>query len=413
MTWRTGRRLALVGAAGTLGASALVLSGIGSQLASSVATLGRLQPGALGAALAFSVLSALLSGVVWWRLLQRLGHMVEYRAALSAALSAGLAGYVVNIAGPALGSALSLRRHGVGPGRAVLLTLIANALGFLGILAWAPLGLLLLAGARMDTALPLLGHYGPVAVDGAVAALAAVMLLALRVLAAAAGSGHRLARLSRGRLGGGDRGAWPAPRYAQLLAIVPYSALAWVTGALALYVVLAAMSPGASLSLGAVAGSAVVAAVLGSLAFFAPEGVGVKDGVLVAMLVHATGLPLPTCVAGALAVRALDPVTKLGLLGAVAATAHMARARRLAGAVPSLLHGLPRLRTRAALLSAGVLVLWMVPSGAGALAHAGRERLADHDARSAAVTPAALADHQPMLADVGARAVFRAGTPHP
>lgn len=316
----------------------------------------------------------------------------------------------MNVAGPAVGSALSLRRHGVGPGRAVLVTLIANALGFLGILVWVPLGLLLLSGAGIDTTLPLLGRFGPPAVEAAVAALVVAMLVVLRILASAAGSGHRMARFLLGRRDDGEQCAFSAPRYRQLLAIVPYNAAGWVMGALALYVVLEAMSPGAAISLDAVVGAAVLAATLGSLAFFAPEGVGVKDGALVALLTHATGLPPPTCVAAALAMRALDPVTKLGLLCALGAAPTAAHVRRLADVVPRLMRGravAPRLRTRVALLSAGLLALVMVPSGAGALAHAEREVFADHDERAAVVAQAAAVAHGHSAV------VFREGAPRP
>ena len=54
-----------------------------------------------------------------------------------------------------------LKRHGICATRAVLLTVIGNALGFSGVLIWAPVGLLLLSQTGMDRTLPLLGHYVP------------------------------------------------------------------------------------------------------------------------------------------------------------------------------------------------------------------------------------------------------------
>jgi uncharacterized membrane protein YbhN (UPF0104 family) len=287
-----------------------------------IVVLGQSRPSTISTALGLSTLSALLSGAVWWRLLLRLGYRTPLRSALAAYLNAGLAGYVVNIAGPALGSALSLRRHGVSPGRAVLLTLLANALGFCGILVWAPVGLLLLSRTGMDGALPILGRHGPLAAAVILAALVGAMLLVLRALATAAGSRNRLARLLLGRARTTEEGEPAVLRCRQMLALVPCSALSWVVGACALYVVVVAMNHGATIPLGTVVGAAVLAAALGSLAFFAPEGVGVKDGVLVALLTHATSLPMTTCMAAALAVRALDPVTKLSLLGVLALRAY-------------------------------------------------------------------------------------------
>ncbi|HWE64938.1 MAG TPA: lysylphosphatidylglycerol synthase transmembrane domain-containing protein [Chloroflexota bacterium] len=417
------RRLSIIGLLMGLAAIALALSGTAAQLVTMLAALGRLRPGTIGAALALSVLSALLSGVVWWRLLLRLGHRMPFRAALAAYLNAGLAGYVVNIAGPAVGCALSLRRHGVSPGRAILLTLIANVLGFFGILVWAPVGLLLLSRGGMDTALPILGRYGPAAADGILAALVVAMLLALHVLAAAAGSGHRMARvLFRGGRTA-DEGDFPAPRYRQLLALVPYSALSWVVGALALYVVLAAMSHNATVPLVTVVGAAVIAAALGSLAFFAPEGVGVKDGALVALLTHATGLPLTTALAAALAVRALDPVTKLGLLGVLVVTANEAPARLLAGVASRLPHGkaaaLPQRmrvatgRRRVALMGAGVLTLVAVLSGYGAFVHADQDLVSAPELRHAAPGHAVSSNHRPARVDAAVVAVLRTNPDRP
>ncbi|MGH2346530.1 MAG: hypothetical protein ACRDG4_14990, partial [Chloroflexota bacterium] len=95
---------------------------------------------------------------------------------------------------------------------------------------------------------------------------------------------------------------------------VPWSGMSWLAGALALYAVLGALAPDRSLNLGDVVGSAALAAMLGSLAFFVPSGIGVRDGVLIALLVHSTGLSFATCTEAAIALRVMDPVTKLGML---------------------------------------------------------------------------------------------------
>jgi hypothetical protein len=216
---------------------------------------------------------------------------------------------------------VSLRRHGICPGRAVLLTLIANALGFCGVLVWAPLGILLLARSGMSGAIPVVGRHGTTAEVVALLGLWIAMLAALSALASASGSGNRLARRLLGRVPRIE-GVPVAMRPRHLLALIPWSAASWLAGAGALYVVLAALNPGRDVNVGDVVGSAVLAAALGSLAFFVPEGVGVGDGALVALLAHATGLPVAQCAAAAIAARALDPVTKLGMLVALAGAAN-------------------------------------------------------------------------------------------
>jgi uncharacterized membrane protein YbhN (UPF0104 family) len=377
-------RLAFLSALAVLSASALAVSGAGQQAAQMIAVLGGLGPSTIGMALVLSTLSALLSGMVWWRLLRRLGYLTPFRTALTAYLSAGLAGYVVNIAGPALGSAMILRRHGVTPGRATLLTLIANALGFSGILVWAPVGLLLLSRPGMAGVLPLLGQLAVPAIAVILAVLAVAMFLVIHALTTVAGSRNRLARLLLGHARTTEDGMPSALRSRQVFALVPYSALSWVVGAGALYVVLLALNHGAPIDLGTVIGAAVLAAALGSLAFFAPEGVGVKDGALVVLLARATGLPITTLVAATLAVRALDPVTKLSLLGVLALTANRAVARLSVGAATWLRRGSIRgwlrvglaapVKRGAVLLAARQLASIVAMAGHRGVAHA------DHDA---------------------------------
>jgi glycosyltransferase 2 family protein len=312
------RRLVTFGALAVLVAGALCVSGRGAEAVSMLAALGGVQPSTIGVALALSTLAALLSGMLWYGLIRRLGYHVSYQTALQAYLSAGLAGYVVIAVGPALGSAVSLRRHGVSPSRAALLAVIANVLGFCGVLVWTPVGLLLLTRAELDRTLPIVGRQGPLAAVLLVAVLVAAMLLVLQALTSAAGSENQLARRLLGRGPAAADAQHVVMRWRQVLALVPWSAASWMTGTLALYVVLATMNPGTSVSPGAVVGSAVLAAVLGSLAFFVPKGLGVSDSILVALLAQSTGLSPTTCVAAALAMRLLDPLTKLSLLGVLA-----------------------------------------------------------------------------------------------
>jgi len=308
-------RATLIGLACLLVALIAARSGMASGLARALADLGRLRPEAIGLALAFGVLSTLINGAVWTRLLCRLGHNVPTRVGVAAFVSAGLAGYLVSAAGPALGCAVSLRKHGICPSRAVLLSLMANALGFCGVLVWAPIGLLLLSATGMDATLPLLGRYGPTMAAGALVGLGIAMVVVLHALANAHGAGSALARRFLGRH---VQPAATTPvrpvRTRHLLALVPLTAGAWLSGTLALYVILGALNPSTSISLGTVIGAAALATTLGSLAFFVPDGMGVRDGVLVALLAHSGGIPLASCTAAAIMVRALDPLTKLGIL---------------------------------------------------------------------------------------------------
>jgi Lysylphosphatidylglycerol synthase TM region len=335
MRWRRMQRAAVIGAMAVLMLGALYRSGAAGQTGTMLGTLRQLQPETIAMAVSLSVLGIVLSGVEWWKLIGQLGYRVAYRSALTAYLSAGLAGYVVNAVGPAIGSAIVLRRHGVSPGRAAVLTIIANALGFCGILVWAPIGILLLSRTGIDRTLPVIGRYGPLAAALVLLAAAAVMVLVLRALCSIAGSRHRLARRLLGSLpsDGDDQPVTLCSR--TVLSLVSWSAGSWVAGVGALYVVLAALSPGVPITPGDVVGSAALAATLGSLAFFVPEGLGVSDGALIVLLTDATGLPTTTCIAAALAMRALDPITKLGLLGLLALSAHPAVARFLAHTIPS------------------------------------------------------------------------------
>lgn len=277
-----------------------------------------IDPAFLLLALAFTLFSQGISGAIWARLLLRLGHRVSPRVGHSAFLTAGLGGYVVNGAGPAVGCAMILKRHGICPTRAVLLSVMGNALGFSGVLVWAPLGLLLLSRTGMDRALPLLGHYGPLAALLALLALAVAMIVVLHALAAAPRAGNAIARRLLGARWAEQLAASTAPsvhlRAGTLMSLVPWAAAAWLANTLSLYVLVHSLDPGAHAHLGDVVGSAALASTLGSLAFFVPDGVGVRDGALVALLSHSTGLPIATCAAAALLIRAFDPVCKLSLL---------------------------------------------------------------------------------------------------
>jgi hypothetical protein len=196
--------------------------------------------------------------------------------------------------------------------------MLANALGFCGVLIWTPVGLILLSRTGMESALPIVSQHGTATAIVVVVLMAVGMVVVLQALTSATRSHTRLAKLLLGSSHTTDESGAGMVRLKHMSSLVAYSALSWIVGALALYVVLCGLATGSAINLGDVVGAAALAAALGSLAVFAPEGVGVKDGVLVALLTHATGLSLADCVAAAVAVRALDPLTKLVLLFLVA-----------------------------------------------------------------------------------------------
>ena len=308
--------LLLVGVGGAL--FVLCTSPAFAEVRDASRVLHDIDPPFLLLALAFTLLAQGISGAIWARLLLRLGHRVSPRVGHSAFLSAGLGGHFVNGAGSAVGCAMILKRHGICPTRAVLLSVMGNALGFSGVLVWAPVGLILLSQTGMDRALPLLGHYGPLAALLSFLALAAAMLVVLRALAAAPRAGNALARRLLGARWAEQLAASTAPavqlRASTLLGLVPWAAGAWLANTLSLYVLVFALDAGAHAQLGAVVGSAALATTLGSLAFFVPDGMGVRDGALVALLSHSMGVPVATCAAATLLIRAYDPVCKLSLL---------------------------------------------------------------------------------------------------
>lgn len=321
----TVRRTALGIIAGGSAVLALVVSGMPGQLFQAVGALGRLRPDAVMLALALTVIAMLINGSIWSWLIMRMGFQVPRRLGLTAFLGAGLAGLLVNAAGPAVGCAMSVRRHGICPARAVLLAMLGNALGFCGVLIWAPVGLVLLAREGMDSALPLLGQHSHTVVAVALFGLSVAMLAVLQALTLAPGLSNGLGRRLLGRHTEAVSGM--PLRFRHLLALIPWAAGAWFVTTLSLYVFLNAVSPDADLNLGDVIGSAALAGTLGSLAFFVPDGMGVRDGALVALLSHSTGIPVAQCTAAAIAMRALDPVSKVGMLALLTISADLTAPR--------------------------------------------------------------------------------------
>jgi hypothetical protein len=222
------------------------------------------------------------------------------------------------VAGPAIGGAMVLRRHGIGPRRAVFATLLANILGFGGVLVWTPLGMAELLRGGTGIQLPPSAGRWPIAVAGVVALTLIAGWVSLRWPGGRRRSVRRLLeRHTALGLGG--------LRVRTLLALLPWAVVAWLVGALALYTLLAGESLHGPINPVEVIGAAALATTFGSLAFFVPAGIGIRDGAMITLLIHGAGLSLATCAGAVLAIRAIDLLTKAGVLLALRVTAWQER----------------------------------------------------------------------------------------
>jgi uncharacterized membrane protein YbhN (UPF0104 family) len=272
--------------------------------------LRSIDPRFLAAAVALDLISLLVNGTLWRRLLRCMGYQVPLRLSLSAYLSSGIAEYLANAAGAVVGTAVILGQRGIRPGRIVLITLLADALGFCGLLVWAPLGLLLFIRADLAIPLPVIGRHGVIALMILTGGLIVAMLVALRALALAPRARNALTK----RLLGGTRVSGQPVPMRGLLSLIPWSAAGWLGSSLAFFVVLIGLHPAVAHRPIMVIGSLALAAILGNLAFFVPAGLGVRDGILITLLVHTAGVPVASAAITVVAMRALDPITKVGLL---------------------------------------------------------------------------------------------------
>jgi glycosyltransferase 2 family protein len=310
------------------GVLAMALHSIGWSLALR-ATL-RVGPAALAPALALTVLSMLISGVVWTRVLGCLGHRATITVGITLYAGTGLAAYLGSGAGAAGESIVLLRRRGVCAGRAVLLLALASLVGFLGSIVWAPCGMVLLAAPTALHALPALGTHGPllVLIATVVCGVGGLVVLLLLTLSPRLSTRWRLARLVLDPSGPPLRLSLPP-----LLALIPVAAIAWVVGAVPLWLLVRAAAPSAALSLPEAIGVQSVAAVIGSVTFFLPNGLGARDGAILGLLVAIAGVPLPAAAAAAVLVRLSDPVAKALILLALAG---LRRVPPLSPALPTL-----------------------------------------------------------------------------
>lgn len=272
--------------------------------------LRHIDPRFLAAAVVLDVISLLINGAFWTRLLRAMRHPVPAHVGLAAYLSAGLAEYLANAAGAMVGTAVILRGRGIRPGRIVLIVLLADVLGLCGILVWTPLSVLLFVRGDIRIPLPVIGGRGVVAMIALVFGLSVGMLVALRALALAPSARNALARrlLGRTRVGG-----QPVPMPG-LLRLIPLSALSWLCAALTFFVMLIGLHPAVAHKPITVIGVLALATTLGNLAFFVPAGIGVRDGLYITLLVGVAGVPMAAAALCVVAMRALDPVAKVGLL---------------------------------------------------------------------------------------------------
>jgi hypothetical protein len=271
----------------------------------------RVGPAALVLTLAMTVLSMLISGVIWTRVLGCLGHHAALKVGLTLYAGTGLASYVGSGVGAAGECVVLLRRHGVCAGRAVLLLALASLVGFLGSVIWAPCGLVLLAAPAATHALPALGTHAPliVMIATVVSGLGGLVLLMLVTLSPRLSLPWRVARLIVDPSG-------PPLRLSlrHLLTLIPFAAIAWVVSAVPLWALVRAAAPSAALSLPTAIGVQSVATLIGSVAFFLPNGLGARDGVILGLLVSMAGVPVPAAAAAAVLVRLSDPLAKVLIL---------------------------------------------------------------------------------------------------
>jgi hypothetical protein len=312
----------------------MALHSIGWSLALQAAL--RVGPAALASALTLSVLSMLISGVVWTRVLGCLGHRADITVGITLFAGTGLAAYVGSGVGAAGESIVLLRRRGVCGGRAVLLLALASLVGFLGSIVWAPCGMVLLAAPAAIHVLPALGAHGPLMamIATVVCGVGALVVLALITLSPRLGTRWRITRSIIDPSGPPLRLSLP-----HLLALIPYAALAWAVGTVPLWVLVRAAAPSAALSLPEAIAIQSVAAVLGSVTFFLPNGLGARDGVILGLLVAIAGVPLPAAAAAAVLVRLSDPLAKALILLALAGLRRVPALSALWRAARAPVHG--------------------------------------------------------------------------
>lgn len=269
------------------------------------------RPGLLVVALGITVVQLALNAAFWAAALRALGEPLPSSTVLDASARSLLARYVPGSVWYAVGRS-ALLRHRVS-GRA------------LGVVAVLEMGLSVVVGFVLGAGLLLATRR----VAPAVGALGLLAVVAAAALCSPPAVNRVLAWVAQRRGGAPTRLAWP-----RFLGLLGWLALFWVASAASFTVYLHAF-PGSFPATGPppvleVAGAYMVARVLGLLALFAPQGLGVFEVAVAGLLVagatdspSALG-PLILVVAG---FRALLLVRD-GIAVVVAEAAHSVRGRR-------------------------------------------------------------------------------------
>jgi len=212
----------------------------------------------------------LLFVVGWQWILASLGIRVGYSVALQAEMASMLAKYVPGTVWTPLARIVWLRRTGVHSTSVVVGSILLEAAlsALSGILVFA-IGLLWVEGADAPI-IPL-----------AAFSLVVGVLIHPRIF-------RPLSRRVFERFGGTEAPALP---YRTMLGLVAYYAFTWIVGGAALFFLLRSLGGDPALSsIPYLGGTAAVGAIAAVLSFFAPSGLGVREGSMYGlMLAVATG----------------------------------------------------------------------------------------------------------------------------
>lgn len=254
----------------------------------------RLEPGWLVLALVLLVARGPLPVWGWWLIMQRLGHPLPFRKSIRMVYYSSLAGFVPGSMWHAVSRVYLAEQAGVPRLTTTISVVVESALNLLAAIAVAGLSLV----AWPD---PPLWAIIPVAAGWIAAVWRPDIFFKLVDWA--------LVRLGRKPLG-------VRLSTADVLRITIPFALNWLVFGAIFYALLAALYPAISLIyLPVVTGIFTVAWVGGFLAIFVPQGLGVREFIIVTLLA-VLGVPAPIATAAALLAR-LWSLIGIGIWGAI------------------------------------------------------------------------------------------------
>ncbi len=223
----------------------------------------------------FSSLAALVLGLIWQRLIARMGWRLGLGLALRIWFSSMFTRYAPGKVWHVVGRVYLSRQEGVSGTDAFLSMALEQALAFLATIIVFLFSLIFwVEGRSVAESWPLI--------------LLIPLLLALvhpRVFAPLLNFGLRLLRRSEVEL---------TLRYGELIVFLIYYLASPILNGLALYFVLRSLYPLAVERLPMVVGAASLAWLVGYLSFLVPAGLGVREGVLVVLLSSCAPLPVAT-----------------------------------------------------------------------------------------------------------------------